>query len=74
MPTISEQLKAAVLEAVDRGWSIRAIARATGVPQPTISRWLADDRDDIAMPSADKLAAWLGVRLTRHKIPQPKAD
>ena len=61
LPTISEQL----LEAVQGcGMSAQALGARCGVSQPIITRWIAGERG-ITIATADKLAACLGMELTR---------
>jgi plasmid maintenance system antidote protein VapI len=57
--TISEQLRAAIQ---DSGLSHNELAKATGVNQPSISRFVSGDRG-LGSESIDKLAAYLGLEL-----------
>lgn len=47
------------------GLSASEIARNTGVPQPTITRFLAGA--DMKLETASKIAAYLGLELKRRK-------
>jgi len=49
----------------DSGYSAMELARQTGVPQPTITRFLAGA--DMRMSTAAKIAAFLGVSLHTKK-------
>jgi plasmid maintenance system antidote protein VapI len=57
--TLTDQLKAAIERS---GLSIYAISKGSGVAQPVLSRFMAGERD-IRMATADKLAAFFGLRL-----------
>jgi len=50
------------------GRSIYATARAAGVPEPVLNRFMRGKRD-IRLATADRLAASLGLRLTRAAGP-----
>lgn len=51
---------------VNSGQSASQIARATGVPQPTITRFLAGA--DMRLSRAEKIAAYLNLELKkRHR-------
>lgn len=55
---LSATLRAAIRNS---GKSANELAKATGVPQPTITRFLAGA--DMRLSRADKLAAHLGLKL-----------
>jgi transcriptional regulator with XRE-family HTH domain len=56
---IAEQLRAAILSS---GQSANAIAKATGVPQTTLSRFLRGE--DMSIERGAKVAAYLNLTLT----------
>jgi plasmid maintenance system antidote protein VapI len=65
---MSDKLAAVLRNAILKsGQSANAIAKATGVPQPTITRFLAGR--DIRISKAEKIAKHLGLEL-RPKRPQ----
>lgn len=51
------------------GISATALAEETGVPQPTITRFLAGA--DMKLETAGRLAAYLGMELKPKKRPKP---
>ncbi len=55
---MAETIRQAIL---DSGQSAHQIAAATGIPQPTISRFIAGA--DMRLATADKLAVHLGLAL-----------
>jgi plasmid maintenance system antidote protein VapI len=57
--SISAKLKTAIR---DSGKTVYRIALESGVPHPSIFRFLSGERD-IRLETADKLAATLGLRL-----------
>ncbi len=59
--TVSDRLKDAIRGC---GKSAAKLAEETGVPQPTITRFLAGA--DLRISNADKLAAALGLELTKR--------
>ena len=59
METLSEQLKDAIRES---GVSVPEIASACGIHRQVIDRFLAGQRG-IHLDSADRLAAYLGLKL-----------
>lgn len=61
--TLSEQLRRAI---VDSGLSQYRIALDTDVAQAVLARFLAGERD-IRLATADKLAAYLRLKLTQTK-------
>ena len=67
--TVSQQLFAAVMAAMEAGWSVNAIAHETGVPQSTLQEWVSGVREGINQRTANALAAWLQMRLTEPVIP-----
>lgn len=67
MPTtLADQLRAAI---VHSGVSHYAIAKATGVAQPIVTRFVNGTRG-ISLETADKLAAHFGMRFTAPRMPQ----
>jgi len=59
---MSKELADTLRDAINRsGESANAISRATGVPQPTITRFLAGA--DMKLSTAARLAAYLGFEL-----------
>lgn len=73
MSTIISQLRNAVEEAKSAGWSINAIAEAAGINRSSLQEWYTGSRESLAVETAAGLAAWLGMRLTRQKIPKRPA-
>lgn len=61
--TLTDELKQAI---ADSGVSGYKLAKESGVPQPVVQRFLAGERG-ISLTTADKLAAYLGLRLTHFK-------
>jgi predicted transcriptional regulator len=59
---MADSLRAAIRNS---GQSASALARRTGVPQPTITRFLAGA--DMKLSTASKLAAHLGLELKSRK-------
>lgn len=57
-PTLDESLRQAIR---DSGLSANQLARATEVPQPTITRFL--NGADMKLSTASRLAAYLGLHL-----------
>lgn len=64
---LAKQLRAAISKS---GQSANSIAKATGVPQPTITRFLAGS--DMRMSTASVLAEYLGLELQGKKKRPPK--
>ncbi len=62
-PTITEVLREALAE---RKESLRAIERATGVPHPSLIRFLRGELR-LRLDMADRLAAYFGVEVRRPK-------
>ncbi|KKK76509.1 hypothetical protein LCGC14_2862940 [marine sediment metagenome] len=60
---ISDQLREAI---ANTGQSLRAIARAAGTHHGQLARFMAGDRE-IRTGTVDKLAEYLGVRLTKPR-------
>ena len=59
---MSEEMATTLRKAIwNSGQSATAIAKATGVPQPTITRFLAGA--DIRLSRAEKIAKHLGLKL-----------
>lgn len=64
--TVSKELANTLREAIRKsGKSAYALAGATGVPQPTITRFLAGA--DMKLETASKIAAYLGMELRKKK-------
>ena len=59
---LADTLRAAIRMS---GLSANALAELTGVPQPTITRFLAGA--DMKLATAGKIAAYLGLELKRQK-------
>lgn len=59
--TLADQLRAAIEES---GLTAYRIGIETGLPAPTISRFLNNERD-LTLGTADRIAAYLGLRLVR---------
>jgi transcriptional regulator with XRE-family HTH domain len=57
---LAEQLRAMIQQS---GMSTRAVAAAVGMPQPVLQRFVAGDRENIRLDTADKLAEFFGVEL-----------
>ena len=66
---INEPLKDAVNRALEKGWSVRGIAKSAGLTQPTISLWLSGKRG-ISTETAEALCEFFEMRLTKAKIPK----
>jgi len=64
--TISEQLRAAV---AGSGLSIYAVAKGAGIAEPCLNRFMRRKRG-LTLETADKLAAFFTMRLTRPRKPQ----
>jgi plasmid maintenance system antidote protein VapI len=62
--TLAEQLRKAI---EDSGLAIRAIAKATGIPQPVLSRFVTGVRPNIRLDTADKLCKYFRMELTEPK-------
>lgn len=69
---VSEQLRAAVLQAKKRGWSVNRIAMETGLSQPALQDWLNGKSQGLKQQSIDALCDFLEMRLTRPKIRSPR--
>lgn len=59
-PDIAEQLRVAIR---DSGQSANAMAKACGIPQTTLSRFIRGE--DMGIHRAAKVAAYLGLELKR---------
>jgi plasmid maintenance system antidote protein VapI len=59
--TLTDAIKRAI---ADSGLSVYMVAKESGVPQPVLHRFMADERD-IKLGTADKLAKYLKLRLTK---------
>jgi transcriptional regulator with XRE-family HTH domain len=62
-PTITSVLREAIKES---GLTYSELERATGVKRPSIWRFMRG-RQTLLLDKADKLAAYLGVTVTRRK-------
>lgn len=67
---INEPLKEAVNKAIEKGWTIRKIAEVSGVPNPSISRWLKGERG-LTADTAELLCRFFSCKLSSPKIPKP---
>lgn len=64
--SVSKQLADTLRNAIrNSGESANVIAKATGVPQPTITRFLAGA--DMKLATAEKIAAHLGLELQKRR-------
>ena len=61
--SLADQLRAAI-DGCE--WSLNSIARETGIPQPNLHRFLAG-KYDVSLATADKIAKYFGMRLTKPK-------
>lgn len=66
---IEDQLKEAVNESLEAGWSLRGFAEHVGVSNSQLSYWLNGHRS-ITIETAGRIADRLGMRLTKPKIPK----
>jgi len=62
-PMLDEQLREAI---ENSGKSINSIAIAADVPQPVLQRFASGERD-IRLETANKIADYFGMRLTKPK-------
>lgn len=70
MSDIERDIKTAVEKAIESGeWSQNSIATKLKIEQRTLNRWMRGERS-ISLANAVKLAEWLGMRLTKPKIPK----
>lgn len=65
--SLADQLRKAV---TDSGLSVYRIAKDSGVSQPALQRFIAGDRDNIRIDTADKLAVYFRMRLTPPVFPK----
>ena len=68
---IEDGLRKAVSEALRNGWKLYRIADDSGVARATLQEWHTLDGRTLSLQNAEKLADWLGCRLTKPKIPKP---
>jgi hypothetical protein len=73
---LEAQLRDACQQAIKAGWSVNGIARAAGVDQPALSRFLNKKASEVTdrprgmkLETASALASWFGMRLTVPRIP-----
>lgn len=71
MDTIDSDLKTAIQEALDSGWSYNRIAKECGIPDPVLNRWCNGKRT-ITIETAQKICNWFGKRLTKGRVPKCK--
>jgi plasmid maintenance system antidote protein VapI len=65
LPTLSRPMAELIRESIrETGLSVFAVARASGVSQPVLSRFMNCERG-ILLDTAEKLCHWLGLEL-RH--------
>lgn len=62
-PTLTEQLLQAI---ADSGLSVNRLAKDSGVEQSSLQRFVTGERD-MRLSNANKLAACLGLHLTKRK-------
>lgn len=65
---LSDDLRRAILES---GKSIYAVAKESGVSQPTLGRFVNGERG-ISLETADKLAEYFKLRLTPESESKPR--
>ena len=63
---ISENLRAAVKAALDRGITRYVVAKGSGVDHTALSQFLVEGRD-LRVSTVDSLADYLGLELTPKK-------
>lgn len=71
MKTVSAQAFELLSKSVEKGWTISAIAKASGVSRVGLQRWYNGTRGGIDAKALDGLCQWLGVELTKATIPKP---
>jgi len=69
LPTLTKQILMMVNQS---GMTTNAIAKASGVPQPVLCRFLTGEQQNIRLDTADKLCAFFGVKLTATRKRKPK--
>jgi transcriptional regulator with XRE-family HTH domain len=72
MENIIDQLKKAVTDAEEAGWSMNRIAKEAGVSRPSLAEWIHGSQKNVSLETAAGVAAWLGMRLTKARIPKPE--
>ena len=65
--SLADQLRKAV---TDSGLSVYRIAKDTGVSQAALQRFIAGNRENIRIDTADKLASFFQMRLTPPRFPK----
>lgn len=68
--TISDQLRAAIAAAGERGVTRYRISKETGVEQAALSRFVRG-RQGLDLSSVDRLATYLGLRLVADGAASP---
>lgn len=71
---ITQQLREACEEAIEQGWSVNGLAKAAGISQPSLQRWLSGARASLSEEAINKLCLFFGSRLTKPRIPKPNAN
>lgn len=66
---VSQQLYEAVSAAIEAGWSINRIAQEAGISRPSLQYWYSGQRSSLALETINALCAFLGMRLTKPRIP-----
>lgn len=66
-PTIVEQLRKAIATAEKRGVTRYEIAKATGIAQATLSRFVNEENRGIGLEKAEKIANAIGLDLAFTK-------
>jgi len=67
LQSMTDQLRNAVHNS---GLSINHIAIGAGIPQPVLQRFCSGERENIRLDTAEKLAAYFGMRLTKACKPK----
>lgn len=65
--SLADQLREAVKES---GLSVYRIAKDSGVSQAVLQRFIAGDRENIRLDTADKLASYFSMRFTAPRKPK----
>jgi hypothetical protein len=67
MSSLADQLRQAV---ADSGLSVYRIAKSSGIGQSVLQRFIAGDRENIRLDTADRLATYFQMRLTPPRKPR----